>query len=192
MDSNFARLEKSLNKISVKMEAPVHLWNPEYCGDLDIRILRDGSWLYQGSKINRLNLIKLFSSVLKKEGDKFFLVTPVEKIGIMVDDAPFVIDQIQIEGSGTEQEISFMTQVGQIVHLDKDHHLRIEYKENSQQPSPYVNVRNNLDALLDRKTFYKLVDLGSMQKYEGDIWYGVWSNSVFFPLILKCDLENID
>ena len=85
MDENkITRLENAIKKIHVKTVAPVHLWNPKYCGDLDIRILRDGSWLYQGSKINRLNLIKLFSSILKRENDKFFLVTPVEKIGIKV------------------------------------------------------------------------------------------------------------
>ena len=170
--------------------APVHLWNPEYCGDLDIRILRDGSWLYQGSKINRLNLIKLFSSILKREDDKFFLVTPVEKIGITVDDAPFVIDQLLIEGSGKTQLISFTTQLGEIVNLNKEHPLRIEYKENSTQPCPYVIVRNNLDALIDRKTFYRIVDLGRIKKHDGELWYVVWSSGMFFPLIPKSELEH--
>ena len=191
MDENkITRLENVIKKIHVKTVAPVHLWNPKYCGDLDIRILRDGSWLYQGSKINRLNLIKLFSSILKRENDKFFLVTPVEKIGIKVDDAPFVIDQLLIEGSGKRQVISFTTQIGEIVNLNKDHPLRIEYKENSTQPCPYVIVRNNLDALIDRKTFYRIVDLGRIKKHGGEPWYGVWSSGIFFPLIRKSDLEN--
>ena len=182
------RIETSMNKIKVQSEAPVDSWNPTFCGDLDIRIAKDGSWFYEGSKINRINLVKLFSSILKKEGEKYFLVTPMEKIGITVDAAPFVANSLDYLGKARAQKISFTTNVGETFGLDYDHPMRIEYKPKTNEPIPYVVVKRNLEALIDRKSFYRLINLGSVENYKGKKWFGVWSNNSFFPVILNKDL----
>ena len=179
------RIETSMNKIKVRSEAPVDSWNPNFCGDLDIRIAKDGSWFYEGSKINRINLVKLFSSILKKEGEKYFLVTPMEKIGITVDAAPFVANSLDLLGKARAQKLSFTTNVGETFSLNYDHPIRIEYKPQTNEPIPYVVVKRNLEALIDRKSFYRLINLGSVENYKGQKWFGVWSNNCFFPVILN-------
>jgi len=179
------RIETSMNKIKVRSEAPVDSWNPNFCGDLDIRIAKDGSWFYEGSKINRINLVKLFSSILKKEGEKYFLVTPMEKIGITVDAAPFVANSLDFLGKARAQKLSFTTNVGETFSLNYDHPIRIEYKPQTNEPIPYVVVKRNLEALIDRKSFYRLINLGSVENYKGEKWFGVWSNNCFFPVILN-------
>ena len=183
------KIQQTLKKISVQTDAPVDLWNPKFCGDLDIRIKKDGSWLYEGSKINRINLVKLFSSIIKKEGANYFLVTPIEKIGIKVDFAPFVATSIDNSGFGRTQKISFTTNVGDRFDLDYNHRIRIEFNQETKEPHPYVLVRRNLEALLDRKSYYRFVDLGCIEKYQGKDWFGVWSNNCFFPLIQNQHLE---
>ena len=115
---------------------PVHLWNPPYCGDLDIRIHRDGSWSYLGSPINRFELVKLFSSILKLEGGKFYLVTPVEKVGITVEDAPFVAVDFEATGAGESQILTFTTQVGDQTIAGPDNPVRVERDPNTGEPSP--------------------------------------------------------
>ena len=179
------RIESSLSRIKVQSDAPVDLWDPKFCGNLDIRIAKDGSWFYEGSKINRTSLVKLFSSILKKEGDKYFLVTPVEKIGIKVDLAPFVANSLDFFNNGRTQKISFTTNIGDSFNLDYDHPIRIEYNSETNEPIPYVAVRRNLEALIDRKSFYRFIDLGSIQNYKNEVWFGVWSNNCFFPIILN-------
>ena len=179
------RIETSMNKIKVRSEAPVDSWNPNFCGDLDIRIAKDGSWFYEGSKINRINLVKLFSSILKKEGEKYFLVTPMEKIGITVDAAPFVANSLDLLGKARAQKLSFTTNVGETFSLNYDHPIRIEYKPQTNEPIPYVVVKRNLEALIDRKSFYRLINLGNVENYKGKKWFGVWSNNCFFPVILN-------
>jgi hypothetical protein len=179
------RIETSMNKIKVQSEAPVDSWNPNFCGDLDIRIAKDGSWFYEGSKINRINLVKLFSSILKKEGEKYFLVTPMEKIGITVDAAPFVANSLDFLGKARAQKLSFTTNVGETFSLNYDHPIRIEYKPQTNEPIPYVVVKRNLEALIDRKSFYRLINLGCVENYKGKEWFGVWSNNCFFPVILN-------
>jgi len=164
---------------------PVHSWNPPYCGDLDIRIARDGSWSYLGSPIQRPGLVRLFSSILKKEGDKYFLVTPVEKVGITVEDAPFVAVDVNADGADEAQGLTFHTQVGDIVTAGPEHPIRVSRNEETDEPSPYVLVRDALEALIDRKTFYRMVDLGS----HHDGWFGVWSKGAFFPIIPSADLD---
>jgi len=176
-------IEKSLEKIKVQDFAPVDSWNPEFCGDLDIKIKKDGSWFHEGSKINRINLVKLFSTILKKEGDDYFLVTPVEKIGIKVDFAPFVATSITFCGVGRSQKISFVTNIGEMFDLNYQHPVRMVYNSKTNEPHPYVIVRNNLEALIDRKSFYRFIDLGSTENYRGQEWFGVWSNNCFFPVI---------
>ena len=165
--------------------APVHLWNPPFCGDLDIRIARDGTWFYLGTPIGRAGLVKLFSSILKREGDAYFLVTPVEKVGITVDDAPFVAVDFEVAGEGAAQSITFTTQVEDTVTADPDHPIRVLRDPKTGEPSPYVEVRAGLEALIDRKSFYRLVDIGAHK----DGWFGLWSGGAFFAVIPSAELD---
>ncbi|SHG91960.1 DUF1285 domain-containing protein [Cognatishimia maritima] len=164
---------------------PVHLWNPPYCGDLDIQIKRDGTWIHEGGKINRSEMVRLFSSILRKEGDSYFLVTPVEKVGITVEDVPFVATDMTVSGTGSKQTLTFETHVGDSVVVDADHPIRVALDKDGETPLPYVMVRSNLEARIDRKTFYRLVEQG----HEVDGWFGVTSSGVFFPLIKADQLE---
>ncbi|MCF6232611.1 MAG: DUF1285 domain-containing protein [Rhodobacteraceae bacterium] len=166
---------------------PVHLWNPEFCGDLDMRIARDGTWFYLGTPIGRFELVRLFSSILKLEGGKYFLVTPVEKVGITVDDAPFVAVDFEATGTGADQVLQFTTQVDDMVTAGPDNPIRVVRDEETGEPSPYVMVRAGLEALIDRKSFYRLVDLGV--HHEG--WFGLWSLGQFFRVIPSSELEGV-
>ncbi len=161
---------------------PVHLWNPPFCGDLDMRIARDGTWFYQGTPIGRKPLVRLFSTIIRRDGEDYFLVTPVEKVGIVVDDAPFVAVTVQVEGTGEQQVLRFTTQVDDEVMAGPEHALRVELDEQTGEPSPYLHVRANLDALIHRNVFYQLVDLAVEREIDGRTWLGVWSGGVFFPL----------
>ncbi len=165
---------------------PVHLWNPPFCGDLDIKIAKDGSWSYLGSPITRFELVKLFSSILKKEDDRYYLVTPVEKVGIIVEDAPFVAVDFDQNGSGEAQRLTFTTQVGDTAVAGPDHPIRIVFDTDTDEPSPYILVRTNLEARIDRKSFYRLVEIGT----HHDGWFGVWSDGQFFPLIASQALDG--
>ncbi len=168
---------------------PVHLWNPEFCGDLDMRIARDGTWFYLGTPIGRMPLVKLFSSIIRKDGDDYFLVTPVEKVGITVEDAPFVAIDFDVMGTGQDQEISFTTLVDDVVIAGNKHPIRVVRDKETGEPSPYVLIRRNLEALIDRKSFYRLVDIGAHTEFGGQSWFGVWSKGVFFPIIPSVELE---
>ncbi|WP_417205662.1 DUF1285 domain-containing protein [Antarctobacter sp.] len=163
---------------------PVHKWNPPFCGDLDMRIARDGTWFYLGTPIGRFGLVRLFSSILRKDGDDYFLVTPVEKVGITVEDAPFVAVDFEAEGEGESQTLTFETHVGDFAAAGPDHPIRVVRDPETGEPSPYVLVRANLEALIDRKSFYRLVDLGA----HHDGWFGVWSGGQFFPVIPSGEL----
>ncbi|WP_282119651.1 DUF1285 domain-containing protein [Ruegeria atlantica] len=165
---------------------PVHLWNPPFCGDLDIHIAKDGSWTYLGSPINRFELVKLFSSILKKEDEKYYLVTPVEKVGITVEDAPFVAVDFDATGEGQAQVLTFTTRVGDTAIAGPDHPIRIVIDPETDEPSPYVLVRANLEARIDRKSFYRLVDIATHK----DGWFGVWSDGQFFPLVRSDSLTD--
>jgi uncharacterized protein len=168
--------------------APVHLWNPPFCGDLDMEIRRDGTWFYLGTPIGRPELVRLFSSILKMEEGRYFLVTPVEKVGIRVEDAPFVAVDAEATGAGREAGITFTTQVGDRVTAGPDHPIRVTRDPATGEPSPYVMVRAGLEALIDRKTFYRLVDLGRHEDHEGARWFGLWSGGRFFPVIPSAEL----
>jgi uncharacterized protein len=168
--------------------APVHLWNPPFCGDLDMRIARDGTWFYLGTPIGRPALVKLFASVLKREGDAYFLVTPVEKVGIIVDDAPFVAVDFRTQGEGRDQSVIFRTQVDEDVTAGPDHPIRVVRDPETGEPAPYVMVRSGLEALIDRKSFYRLVDLGCEETRDGTRQFGLWSGGVFWPFIPANDL----
>lgn len=166
---------------------PVHLWNPDYCGELDIRIARDGTWFYLGTPIGRPELVKLFSSILKKEDGQYYLVSPVEKVGIVVDDAPFVAVDFEVSGQGHDQVLRFETQVGDYADAGPDHPVRIARDAETGEPSPYVLVRAELEALIDRKSFYRLVELGV--HHEG--WFGLWSSGDFFGVIPSAELDGL-
>ena len=171
-----------------KGPAPVHLWDPPFCGDLDIRIARDGTWFYLGTPIGRPAMVRLFASILKREGERYFLVTPAEKVGIRVDDAPFVAVDFSTEGQGVTQQVTFVTGVGDSVIAGPDHPIRVERDAATGAPAPYVMVRAGLEALIDRKSFYRLVALGSHHPVHGTDWFGLWSGGQFFPMIPAAEL----
>lgn len=161
-------LAEIMSRIDDKSLPPVHLWNPDFCGDIDMRIARDGTWFYMGTPIGRKRMVKLFSTVLRKDDDgKTYLVTPVEKIGITVDDAPFVAVEADAFGEGEDQTIVFRTNVDDEVVAGPDHPIRVEIDPATQEPSPYVMVRDGLEALIARPVFYQLVELGAEQVIDG-------------------------
>lgn len=178
----------SARAASKKGLPPVHLWNPPDCGDLDMRIARDGTWFYLGTPIGRPELVRLFSTILRKDGDRYVLVTPVEKVGIRVDDAPFVAVDFEVEGSGRDQVLTFVTNVGDRAAAGPDHPIRVERDPDTGEPSPYVLVRDRLEALIDRKSFYRLVEIGAHHEHEGESWFGLWSGGVFFPIIPSAEM----
>lgn len=163
---------------------PVEKWNPPFCGDLDIRISRDGTWFYLGTPIGRPELARLFSTILKREGEKYFLVTPVEKVGIQVDDAPFLAVDFEATGAGEAQVLRFTTSMGDKTTASSENPIRVVRDPASGEPSPYVHVRRGLEALIDRKSFYRLVEIGA--HHEG--WFGLWSSGAFFPVIPSAEM----
>lgn len=160
---------------------PVHLWNPPFCGDLDMRIARDGTWFYLGTPIGRKPLVKLFSSVLRKDGDAYFLVTPVEKVGITVDDAPFVALDMEV----ADGALTFTTNVEDQATAGPDNPIRVAIDQETGEPAPYILIRRNLEALIDRKTFYRMVEIGEV---EGEM-FGVRSNGAFFHICPTAELD---
>ncbi len=161
---------------------PVHLWNPDFCGDIDMRIARDGTWYYQGTPIGRKPMVRLFSTIIRRDDDKYFLVTPVEKVGIQVEDAPFVAVAVTVEGEGEQQRLRFVTNVDDEVEAGPEHPIRVVLDPQTQEPSPYVHVRANLEALIGRAVFYQLVELAVPREVDGRTWLGLWSNGEFFPI----------
>jgi hypothetical protein len=162
---------------------PVHKWNPDFCGDIDMRIARDGTWFYMGTPIGRKPMVKLFSTVLRRDpDDRFYLVTPVEKIGITVDDAPFVAVAMNAHGEGHGRALVFRTNVDDEVIADAEHPIRVEIDPETQEPAPYVKVRDRLWALISRPVFYDLVNLAEDGEVDGEPRFGVWSAGQFFPI----------
>lgn len=169
--------------VKARGPAPVHLWNPPHCGDLDMRIARDGTWFYEGSPINRPAMVKMFSNILRKDGDDYVLVTPVEKVGITVEDAPFITEDFEVTGEGDTQVLTFETHVGDFAAAGPDNSIRVDIDPDSDEPAPYVTVRANLEARITRKAFYRLVELGTHQDINGQSMFGVMSSGVFFPFL---------
>ena len=161
---------------------PVHLWNPPFCGDLDMRIASDGTWFYLKTPIGRPALVKLFASVLKREGDRYYLVTPVEKCGIVVDDAPFMAVELKVEHGERGQVLMFRTNVDDWVACGSDHALRFEPEAETGGLKPYLHVRRDLWAKVTRALFYDLVELGEERDVDGVRMYGVVSAGQFFAM----------
>jgi len=161
---------------------PVEKWHPEHCGEIDIRIARDGTWFHNGSPIGRRELVRLFSTILRKDSDGFHLVTPVEKMRIAVDDAPFMAVLLRAEGEGKAQRLIFTTNVGDDTPACADNPIRVEADPVSEEPSPYVHVRRGLEARIARAVFYQLADMAVPGEGEHEGVLGVWSDGVFFPL----------
>lgn len=138
---------------------PVEKWQPEHTGTIDIRIARDGTWYHEGRPIERHAIVELFATILRREGDAYFLVTPVEKLAITVDDAPFQAVFMERDGEGDGQRLLFTTNVGDHVLADAEH--PIDVREYDGEPAPYVLVRNGLWALLSRNVFYQLAELAA-------------------------------
>ncbi|MEM1265310.1 MAG: DUF1285 domain-containing protein [Pseudomonadota bacterium] len=176
-----AALAQSVRSAGVKGPPPVHLWNPPFCGDLDIRIASDGTWFYLGTPIGRPALVRLFASILKLEEGRYYLVTPVEKVGIRVDDAPFVAVDVSALDAGPAQRLQFETNVGDIVTAGPDHAIRV-VRDAADAPRPYIHIRRGLEALIDRKSYYRLADLGEIDQWDGRDWFGVRSEGTFFPI----------
>lgn len=155
-----------------------------------MRIARDGTWFYLGTPIGRHALVKLFSSIIRKDGEDYFLVTPVEKVGITVDDAPFVAVDFEVSGAADKQQLTFTTSVDDVVNAGPEHPIRVVRDPKTGEPSPYVLVRSNLEALIDRKSFYRLVEIGAHHEVDGARWFGLWSGGRFFPVIPSDELEE--
>jgi len=161
---------------------PVERWNPPFCGDLDMRIAGDGTWYYLKTPIGRPALVKLFASVLKREGDRYFLVTPVEKCGITVDDAPFLAVELTAEESSAGRVLHFRTNVDDWVACGPDHPLRFEPEIGTGGLKPYLHVRRDLWAKVTRALFFDLVELGEEREVGGKAMFGVSSMGAFFAM----------
>lgn len=163
--------------------APVHLWHPEFSGEMDMHIARDGTWYHEGGPITRLALAQLFSGILRLEEDgRYYLVTPVEKWAIRVDDVPFVAVRLRVEGQGAGQQLRFFTSLEDEVVAGPDHPITVGVDIETGEPSPYVLLRDNLQALIHRNVFYQLAELAQEREQEGGTCTGVWSGGVFFPI----------
>ena len=183
-------LRDIFNKPNDALEFKIKKWNPKYCGDIDMRIASDGTWFYCGSPINRKKLVKLFSSILINENNKYFLITPVEKVGIIVDDAPFIANDFEKITENNKSYLVFFTNIDETIVLSKKNPFRISINDKTQEPSPYIMVRKNIEAKIDRKSFYRLLDLAEYSLVKGQEWLGIYSDSTFFPIISKEKLHN--
>jgi uncharacterized protein len=156
---------------------PVDQWHPTHCGDSDMRIARDGTWFHTGTPIGRPALVKLFSTILRREADgSFVLVTPVEKLDIIVEDAPFIAVEVTSEGAGRDRRLGFRLNTDDHVIAGPNNILRVETAPDGT-PRPYLHVRRGLEALVNRPVFYELADLALA---EGNNPVGLWSDGVFF------------
>lgn len=172
----------AVRKQAARGAPPVHLWNPPFCGDIDLRIASDGTWLYLNSPIGRPALVKLFSSVLKREMGKYYLVTPVEKVGIVVDDAPFLAVEMQVRQQPEGSVLHFRTNVDDWVSCGPGHALRFEPERHSGGLKPYLHVRADLWAKLTRALFYDLVERGEEREIGGQLLFGVSSGDAFYVM----------
>jgi len=172
---------------------PVDTWEPKHKHRIDMRIARGGGWHYQGSEIKRDRLVKLFASILRRDADgSYHLVTPVEQAAIEVEDVPFIAGALERAGEGQDQTLAFTTNVGDVAVAGAEHMLRFELDPETDEPSPYIHIRGDgpraLEARLARPVFYELVELGETFDVDGESWFGVWSNGVFFKMQRAAEL----
>lgn len=185
MTGNFAHklggLEALLRDAAGRGPPPVEKWNPPYCGDIGLKIARDGTWFYQESPIGRMPLVKLFASVLRRDADgRHYLVTPAEKVDVTVEDAPFLAVEMEVRGSGPDQALFFRTNTGDIVACSAAHPLRFVIEPGSGGLKPYLLVRGRLEALVARSVYYELMELAAAS--GGNNSLGIWSAGEFFAL----------
>jgi hypothetical protein len=189
--SGLEAITGAVKRAGEKGPPPVHLWNPPFCGDLDMRIAADGTWFYMKTPIGRPALVKLFSSVLKREADKYFLVTPVEKVGITVDDAPFTAVEMRLEGEGAARVLAFRTNVDEWVACGPGHTLRFDAEPETGGLKPYLHVRRDLWALVTRALFYDLAELGEDRDVDGRQMFGVASGAEFYVMAPSDTLKGL-
>jgi hypothetical protein len=180
--SGLEGIAAALPRDARKGPPPVHLWNPPFCGDIDMRIAVDGTWFYMNSPIGRPALVRLFASVLKREGEKYFLITPVEKVGIKVDDAPFLAVELKIDAGPQGDVLKFRTNVDDWVNCGADHPLRFTPEPSTGGLKPYLCVRRDLWAKVTRTLFYDLVERGEEREVDGRAMFGVASGIEFFAM----------
>lgn len=168
---NFAKGLETIYEFSKKEKnslPPVDKWNPEFCGDIDMKIMRNGKWFYMGTEIKRPAMVKLFSGILRLDSDNcYYLVTPVEKVRISVEDAPFIATSLISENKDNINHLYFITNVNEKILLTKNNPLEIKIDNKTEEPSPYIFVRKNLKALISRSVFYELIELASKKNIDG-------------------------
>jgi hypothetical protein len=170
-------------RIKTKGPAPVHLWDPPFCGDMDMRIAKDGIWYHQDRPIRRPTMVRLFASILRLDDDgEYYLVTPIEKVRIQVEDCPYVIIAMEVEGGGSSQNLQFETNTGEVFIAGAEHGICIEVDELTAEPHPFVHVRSGLNGLINRAVFYRLVELVECKLGDAGSEQGVWSGGEFFKL----------
>lgn len=182
MTGNLLAQVESLLKSGGSARPPVQSWHPPLSGDIDIRIARDGSWHHDGAPMTRESIVRLFASILRREGDEYFLVTPVEKWRIRVEDVPFFVVDVEMIGEGENGELVFRTSVDDMVHANPVHPLRVVTDAATGEPSPYLMIRDGLEAKLTRSVFYRLADIAAYrEEVDGNV-AGVWSGGQFFAI----------
>jgi hypothetical protein len=171
---------------------PVERWNPPFCGDIDMEIRADGTWFYMGTPIGRAPLVRLFSTVLRKDEDgKTYLVTPVERVGIRVVDAPFLAVEMNAAGDGESRTLTFRTNVGDVVEVGPEHPLRFEISGENNELKPYLLIRGRLEALVSRPVMYDLVALGETVAIDGVDMFAVRSGGMVFPVMPAAELDAL-
>ncbi len=171
---------------------PVERWEPPFCGDIDMEIRADGTWFYMGTPIGRAPLVRLFSTVLRRDEDgKTYLVTPVEKVGIRIEDAHFIAVEMAAQETGAGQVLTFRTNVGDVVEAGEGHPLRFVVDAENHGLKPYLHVRGRLEARLSRPLMYDLVALGEEIEHEDDTWFAVRSGGAVFPIMQAARLKEL-
>ncbi len=181
-DPTLSRLGAALGDLPKRGLPPVERWNPPYCGAIDIRIAADGTWHHDGTPIRRAKMVRLFSTILRREPDgRTVLVTPVESVGITVEDAAFVAVEMAVDGEGPERRIAFRTNVDDLVSVDAEHGLRFEEAADGAL-KPYLHVRRGLWALVTRALTYDLVEMAEEREIDGKTWFGIQAGGAFHPI----------
>ena len=176
----------ALDSVKGKQKPPIHLWHPELEKEIDMEVKGNGDWYYEGTIIKRQRLIHLFASVLRLEDDsEYYLITPHERCRIKVQDAPFIAILLDVDGSDETQNLTFTTNMAEVVLAGPENKLKFDIDPISAEPSPYLHVRDGLQARLHRNVYYQLADLMVIKTVAKQEWLGVWSKGVFLPLVRR-------